>query len=105
MKNKACKINKLLGKSPNRRIQQLSHMLNNSPGEQRKAICKNLIPDMEEELTGKIFKQMKKNLGENKNKTYNFLSELTTETEPKHTTFLMKNYGLSRPKAKRLYIF
>ena len=33
----------------------------------------------------------------------NFLSELTSETEPKHTTFLMKNYGLSRPKAKRLY--
>ena len=57
LRNKASKINKLLGKSPNRRIQQLTHMVNNSPNEERKAVCKNIIPDLEEQFSGIVYKK------------------------------------------------
>ena len=104
LRNKASKINKLLGKSPNRRIQQLTHMVNNSPNEERKAVCKNIIPDLEEQFSGIVYKKMKKRLGPKKNETYQLLSELNKEIESKNPTSLMNNFGIKRNTAKRLYV-
>ena len=46
---------------------------------------------------------MKKKSGPKKNKTYDLLSEMTKDIEPKDPTSLMKNFKIKRETAKELF--
>ena len=100
-RNNTSLMKKIAGSSPNTQREKYTHLLQNAKPKVRKGVLKDLLPEFEDEVKGKVCQEAKKFLGTKTNASYALQSHFINNSESNETK-VIKNYRLNRKKVKQM---